>query len=72
MIVARPQFFMFEEHLAVWALALALLKAGNNKPARIAMIAMTTSSSMSVNPLRDFCWHASEFRVLLHNNKFFP
>src|SRR5713101_6852295 len=33
------------------ALALALANAGDSMPARIAMMAMTTSSSMSVNPL---------------------
>src|SRR2546423_9368095 len=38
----------------IWpACALARAKAGNNKPARMAMIAMTTSSSMSVKPTRD-------------------
>jgi hypothetical protein len=31
-----------------WALALALARAGSNMPARIAMMAITTSSSMSV------------------------
>src|SRR5215468_6532079 len=34
------------------ALALALARAGRSNPARIAMIAMTTSSSMRVNPRR--------------------
>jgi hypothetical protein len=34
------------------AFSLALLKAGNSMPARIAMIAMTTRSSMSVKPER--------------------
>src|SRR5713101_3622359 len=33
------------------ALVLALDKAGSNMPARMAMIAMTTRSSISVNPL---------------------
>jgi hypothetical protein len=33
-------------------LSLALLNAGNNIAARIAMMAMTTSSSMSVKPPR--------------------
>src|SRR5438093_1553644 len=36
----------------VLAAALDLLKAGNNRPARIAIIAITTSSSMSVNANR--------------------
>src|SRR5207249_3836068 len=35
------------------ALVLALLRAGNNMLARIAMMAMTTSSSIKVNPV---CW----------------
>src|SRR5947207_15537811 len=34
---------------ALSALALAFASAGNNKAARMAMMAMTTSSSMSVN-----------------------
>jgi hypothetical protein len=32
------------------ALLLALAKAGRSMPARIAMIAMTTNNSISVNP----------------------
>src|SRR5688572_14181502 len=36
--------------LALSAFCLALLSAGKSKPARIAMIAMTTSSSINVNP----------------------
>ena len=35
---------------APWALFLALAKAGNSSAARIAMIAMTTSNSISVKP----------------------
>ena len=34
-----------------WVLALALLKAGNSMPAKMAMIAITTSSSINVNAL---------------------
>src|SRR2546425_9491320 len=33
-----------------WALIFALFKAGKSKAARMAMIAMTTSSSIKVNP----------------------
>src|SRR5262245_7410608 len=33
------------------AFAFAFARAGNSSPARMAMIAMTTSSSISVNPL---------------------
>src|SRR2546425_558729 len=36
------------------ALALALASAGNNIPARMAMMAMTTSNSMSVKPKSSF------------------
>src|SRR6476469_5203545 len=45
---ANPTFFRLFTHLIRWALALALASAGRSMPARIAMIAMTTSSSMSV------------------------
>src|SRR5437867_12228478 len=33
-----------------WALTFALARAGSSNPARIAMMAITTRSSMSVNP----------------------
>ena len=36
-------------HEMLCALALAFDSAGNSRPARIAMIAMTTSNSMRVN-----------------------
>src|ERR1051326_7071421 len=49
-IVAKPQFRMFEQHWIVRALALALASAGSSSAARMAMIAITTSSSISVNP----------------------
>src|ERR1051325_9878102 len=45
---ANPTFFRLFTHLMRWALALALASAGRSIPARIAMIAMTTNSSMSV------------------------
>ena len=35
-----------------WALLLTLPKIGRSKPARIAIVAMTVSSSMSVKPHR--------------------
>ena len=41
---------MLDKHWMLWALALALLSAGSSIAAKMAMIAMTTSSSMSVNP----------------------
>ena len=42
------------------ALALALASAGNNKPARIAMMAMTTSSSIKVNPNLFGVWYLTK------------
>src|SRR5256885_15404206 len=39
-------------HKIPCALVLALAKAGNSNPARIAMIAMTTNNSISVKPWR--------------------
>src|SRR6266581_4861735 len=42
------------------AFALAFAKAGSNMAARIAMIAMTTSSSMSVKPCRQRGARAAE------------
>jgi hypothetical protein len=42
---------MFEMHAAWRALARACAKTGNRIAARIAMIAITTKSSMSVKPL---------------------
>ena len=44
--------FWFERHWVADAFCFALLKAGNSIPARIAMIAMTTRSSMRVKPVR--------------------
>src|SRR5213593_4557416 len=41
---------MFEAHLTVWAFPLALPKAGKSSPARIAMMAITTSNSINVKP----------------------
>src|ERR1051325_1876918 len=40
----------FEAHWAALAFSFAPLSAGNSKAARMAMIATTTNSSMSVNP----------------------
>ena len=42
---------IFEPHLIDCDLPLALAKAGNSIPARIAIMAMTTSNSISVNAL---------------------
>lgn len=38
------------KHRMLWALVLALARAGKSMPAKMAMMAMTTNSSMSVNP----------------------
>src|SRR5262252_2138636 len=48
-LIARPHCFKLLAHCALTAAALALLKAGSNIAARIAIIAMTTSSSIKVN-----------------------
>ena len=41
-------------HWIAWALTFALLNAGNNIAVRIAIMAITTRSSMSVNAWRGF------------------
>src|SRR5687767_3810360 len=46
------------------ALSFALDKAGSNIPARIAIIAITTNSSMSVNPLSCFADILSDHTLL--------
>src|SRR5689334_8693042 len=38
-------------HMMPWALVLDFASAGKSMPARIAIIAITTSSSINVNPL---------------------
>src|ERR1039458_10429959 len=48
-----PQFLMFEAHWTAWALALAFAKAGSKSAARIAIMAMTTRSSIKVKPERE-------------------
>ena len=52
MMAEYPQFFMFERHLTACAWALTLASAGSNIAARIAMIAITTNSSISVKAFR--------------------
>src|SRR5262245_1919460 len=49
-MLARLNWRTLPRHLAASAFSFARLSAGNSKAARIAMIAMTTSNSMSVNP----------------------
>ena len=50
-VTARLICRMFGAHLIDCDLALGLAKAGNSIPARSAMTAMTTSSSINVNAL---------------------
>ena len=42
---------MLDVHLMALAFSLAMDNAGNSMPARMAMMAMTTSSSIKVKPL---------------------
>src|ERR1700690_529985 len=44
-------------HCIAWARTFALLRAGNNSAARMAMMAITTRSSISVKPWRAFDWN---------------
>src|SRR3954466_1899963 len=48
MRMARPTCLRLFTQLIRWARALALARAGRSKPARMAMMAMTTNSSMRV------------------------
>src|SRR2546425_2478494 len=48
-----------------WALVLALLNAGNSMAARMAMMAMTTRSSMRVNPRAIFLTAVFILRVVM-------
>src|SRR6266851_10018936 len=47
-VIARPICFRLLRHMIVRAFSLAWLSAGSNRAARIEMIAMTTSNSISV------------------------
>ena len=51
--MAMPIWRRFDTQLIDFAFCLADVNAGNNKAARIAMMAMTTRSSISVNPKSD-------------------
>jgi hypothetical protein len=53
-----------------WALDLALLKAGNSIAARMAMMAMTTSSSIKVKAQVDL--RAADFFMLMTSSNGFP
>jgi len=46
----KPMFFTFDRHWILPADSRARAKTGNNIAARIAIIAITTRSSISVNP----------------------
>jgi len=50
--VARPTCFMFIKQVVFFADSLACAKTGNRIAAKIAMIAITTRSSIRVKPLR--------------------
>jgi hypothetical protein len=55
MTQARPSCLLLFMQAAATAFALALFNAGNSMAARMAMMAITTSSSIKVNPAyRDF------------------
>jgi hypothetical protein len=60
--MARPHCLRLPRQWMAWALALAEASEGSSRPARMAMIAMTTSNSMSVkarveeDDLRRFLW----------------
>ena len=51
MIKPKPICLLLLRHLVVKAFVLALASAGSTIAARMAMIAMTTNSSIRVNPL---------------------
>src|SRR5437870_4706392 len=50
MIIAKPSCRRLLIHFVPWAFDLALLNAGRSMAARIAMMAMTTRSSIKVKP----------------------
>src|SRR5882724_12944813 len=65
MVTAIPICFVLLRQLAARALSLALLNAGNNIAARMAMMAMTTSSSINVNPSTDEILETALFVLIL-------
>src|SRR3954463_13003979 len=58
--MAMPIWRRFDTQLIAFAFCLADVRAGNSNAARIAMMAMTTRSSMSVNPTFDECFPDAE------------
>jgi hypothetical protein len=57
--MALPSWFILDWQWLARAASLALAKTGNSIAARMAMIAITTSSSIRVKPLRPFILDAS-------------
>src|SRR4051812_21126029 len=53
MIEARPSWRVLFRQLIAWALLLALASAGKSIPASIAIMAITTRSSIKVKPRRN-------------------
>src|SRR4051812_44468978 len=51
-MIAKPSCLVLPMQRMPWALVCALASAGSNMPAKMAIIAMTTSNSIRVNPLR--------------------
>src|SRR6266487_4849305 len=69
MIQERPSCFRLFRHMIPCALVFAFANAGTSKPARMAMMAMTTSSSIKVKPgqeLNPGDW-LNRFRVFMVN-----
>jgi hypothetical protein len=56
MFHALPDCRMFERHDACRAFSWAVENTGNRIAARIAIIAITTSNSISVKAFREFVW----------------
>src|ERR1700760_3830295 len=50
MVIAKPHCFRLLTQVSRLALAFAEFRAGKSSPARIAMMAITTSNSIKVNP----------------------
>src|SRR2546430_1511098 len=65
--MASPSCLILLAHLIFIALDFALARAGNSSAARIAMMAMTTSSSMSVKAAVQLRGEMSLFIMILGN-----
>src|SRR5437667_641743 len=67
MTLARATCFALLRSTVFCALSLALDNAGNKSPAKMAMMAMTTNSSIKVNARRrvSFLSQASDFTILI-------